>query len=107
MQRKRWPADFEKKGGAGRKARRTEEAALRSVYKQPAPTSAEGGAGKKRLEKEKRDYERKVDVDRLCCIYFAESAGKIQGKMAAEQAAAKQRGAPKRAQRSLGLGVDL
>ena len=43
---------------------------------------------------------------RLYYVWVAERAGKIQGKMAAEQAAAKHRGAPKRAQRSLGLGVD-
>ena len=58
------------------------------MYKQPAPEAAEGGAGKKGLEKEKRDNERKVAVDRLWQLYFAESAGKLSGKAAAEQAAA-------------------
>ena len=90
----------ERGGKAGRKETRTEEAALGSVYEQWIPKAAEGGSIEKRLEKQKRDKERKVAVYRLYYVEVAERAGKIQGKMAAEQAAANQRGAPKRAQRS-------
>ena len=74
----------------------------------------------KRVEKEKRDKEMKVAVDRLWQHYFAESAGKIRGKAEAREGGTTRRSVRKKqskaeerprsdrgAQRSLGLGVYL
>ena len=64
----------------GRRGERGSSGAMR-VCKQLAPKAA----GKKGVEKEKRDKEMKVAVDRQWQHYFDESAGKIGGKAEARE----------------------